>query len=130
MAVAQVGTFVFFVHNDQAQVTCRRKYGAPGADDDPRVALVRPAGLQEREHAVALTIHEGRKHQVKRMFLAVGHLVHALYRQSFGPLSVEDLPEGSWRLCASDEVEALLAAAGLAGDIENGTGSTTGGSDR
>ena len=102
----------------------------PLADDDPRVALVRPAGLQEREHAVALTIHEGRKHQVKRMFLAVGHLVHALYRQSFGPLSVEDLPEGSWRLCASDEVEALLAAAGLAGDIENGTGSTTGGSDR
>ena len=102
----------------------------PLADDDPRVALVRPDGLQEREHAVALTIHEGRKHQVKRMFLAVGHLVHALYRQSFGPLSVEDLPEGSWRLCASDEVEALLAAAGLSGDTEFGTGTSTGGSDR
>ena len=85
----------------------------PLADDDPRVALVRPEGLREREHAAQLTIHEGRKHQVKRMFLATGHLVKALYRLSFGPLDALGLAAGEWRLCTEEEVSALREAAGL-----------------
>lgn len=83
------------------------------SQQDPRVALVRPDGLGAREHVVSLTIHEGRKHQVKRMFLAVGHLVKSLYRLSFGPLDALGLAAGEWRLCTDDEVACLREAAGL-----------------
>ena len=56
---------------------------------------------------VRLTIHEGRYHQVKRMFEAVGRKVLALHRETFGPLSLGDLPVGKWRLLSDDEVRSL-----------------------
>ncbi|MGY0610708.1 pseudouridine synthase [Luteimonas sp. A501] len=45
-----------------------------------------------------LTLHEGRYHQVRRMFAAVGNHVAALHRSQVGGLSLADLPEGEWRL--------------------------------
>ena len=62
---------------------------------------------------VAITIHEGRKRQVRRMCGFVGHPVIALHRKSFGPLELEGLAEGSWRLLDAREVEALRRAAAL-----------------
>ena len=56
---------------------------------------------------VRITIHEGRKRQVKRMFLAIGHPVVRLHREKFGPFTLGDLPEGQWRLLDSSEIEAL-----------------------
>lgn len=85
---------------------------------DPRSALVRPEGLGEREQIVALTIHEGRKHQVKRMFLAVGHLVKTLHRLSFGPLDAHGLAAGEWRHCTEAEVATLREAAGIDTDTD------------
>jgi 23S rRNA pseudouridine2605 synthase len=58
-----------------------------------------------------ITIHEGRKRQVKRMCEAVGHPVKRLERVAFGPLALGDLPRGRWRRLSDDEVEALMAAA-------------------
>jgi 23S rRNA pseudouridine2605 synthase len=58
-----------------------------------------------------ITIHEGRKRQVKRMCEAVGHPVKRLERVAFGPLALGDLPQGRWRRLSDDEVEALMAAA-------------------
>lgn len=84
---------------------------------DERVSPVRPEGLGEREQVVSLTVHEGRKHQVKRMFLAVGHLVKSLHRARFGPLDADSIPEGSWRLCTDSEIDALFSAAGLEQDV-------------
>jgi 23S rRNA pseudouridine2605 synthase len=57
-----------------------------------------------------ITIHEGRKRQVKRMCEAVGHPVKRLERVAFGPLALGDLPQGRWRRLSDDEVEALMAA--------------------
>ena len=62
---------------------------------------------------VSITIHEGKKHQVKRMLEAVGHPVVALHRRSFGPLVLTDEAEGSWRALTSAETEALMLAAGM-----------------
>lgn len=62
---------------------------------------------------VSITIHEGKKHQVKRMFEAVGHRVVALHRHSFGPLELGSEPEGSWRELTPEEIAALMRAAGL-----------------
>jgi len=58
-----------------------------------------------------ITIHEGRKRQVKRMCEAVGHPVKRLERIRFGPLELGDLPRGRWRRLTDAEVEALMAAA-------------------
>ncbi len=46
---------------------------------------------------VRLTLHEGRYHQVRRMFVATGNHVEALHRPQVGGLALDDLPEGQWR---------------------------------
>jgi 23S rRNA pseudouridine2605 synthase len=54
------------------------------------------------------TITEGRKRQVKRMFAHIGHPVFTLEREAFGPLTLGDLPQGSWRHLTPAELAALL----------------------
>ncbi len=56
-----------------------------------------------------LTLHEGRYHQVRRMFAAVGNHVEALHREHVGGLALGGLPSGEWRLLG-DEDRALLFA--------------------
>ena len=54
-----------------------------------------------------LTIHEGRKRQVRRMCEAVGHPVRELQRIAFGPLRLGGLAEGQARRLTRAEVERL-----------------------
>lgn len=55
-----------------------------------------------------LTIHEGRYHQVKRMFAALGNKVLRLHREQVGPLTLDvDLAEGEYRFLHPDEVAAF-----------------------
>ncbi len=57
-----------------------------------------PAELQViTAHQVRLTIHEGRYHQIKRMFHAIGNRVTALHRESIGSHHLGDLAPGKWR---------------------------------
>lgn len=61
-----------------------------------------------------VTLTEGKFHQVKRMFAAVGTEVASLRRISFGPLSEDgNLGLGEWRYLTEDEVASLAAAAGI-----------------
>lgn len=65
----------------------------------------RPAELTLRSPCVAeLTLYEGKYHQVKRMFAAIGHHVVALHRESIGPLSLGQLGPGEWRELTEEEV--------------------------
>jgi 23S rRNA pseudouridine2605 synthase len=57
-----------------------------------------------------LTIHEGRKRQVRRMCEAVGHPVKQLERVAFGPLKLGELGAGSYRRLTGAEVAALASA--------------------
>jgi 23S rRNA pseudouridine2605 synthase len=76
--------------------------------DDGRTA---PAGVRRiSADTIEVTIHEGRKRQVKRMCEAVGHPVKRLERVRFGPLALGDLPRGRWRKLTDAEVTALMAA--------------------
>jgi 23S rRNA pseudouridine2605 synthase len=59
---------------------------------------------------IELSIHEGRKRQVKRMCEAVGHPVVRLQRVAIGPLSLGALAPGRFRLLTDSEVQALLVA--------------------
>ena len=56
---------------------------------------------------VELSIHEGRKHQVKRMLEAVGHPVTRLHRSRYAGLTVDDLEPGGWRELTEGEVAEL-----------------------
>jgi 23S rRNA pseudouridine2605 synthase len=60
-----------------------------------------------------ITVHEGRKRQVRRMFEAVGHPVRALKRISVGPIALGDLRPGRWRRLTEDELSALRRAVSL-----------------
>ena len=60
---------------------------------------------------IELSIHEGRKHQVKRMLAAVGHPVTRLHRSRYAGLTLEGLEPGEWRELERAEVETLRQTA-------------------
>ncbi len=70
-----------------------------------------PAALEVHDprHA-ALTLTEGRYHQVRRMFAAVGNHVEALHRSRIGGLGLADLAAGKWRLLDAGDLETLFGA--------------------
>lgn len=70
-----------------------------------------PAELEVHSPTSAhLTIHEGRYHQVRRMFAAVGNHVEALHRDQVGGLSLPDaLEPGRWRLMSDEDVAKVFA---------------------
>jgi 23S rRNA pseudouridine2605 synthase len=76
--------------------------------DDGRTAPARATRLGPNR--VELAIHEGRKHQVKRMCAAVGLPVTRLHRPRYAGLELGELPTGAWRELTEDEVERLRAA--------------------
>jgi len=62
------------------------------------------------ENEVHVTLHEGRYHQVRRMFAAAGNHVLELKRISIGGLRLpDDLEEGDWRPLDADELAAVFA---------------------
>ena len=73
-------------------------------DDGPTApAQMRRLGPNRLE----LTLHEGRKHQVKRMLAAVGHPVTRLHRSRYAGLTLEGLEPGAWRELEPSEVDLL-----------------------
>jgi 23S rRNA pseudouridine2605 synthase len=76
--------------------------------EDGLTAPAEARGLGPSE--IELTLHEGRKHQVKRMCAAVGHPVRALHRRAYAGLTLEDLDPGAFRELTAPEVEGLRAA--------------------
>jgi 23S rRNA pseudouridine2605 synthase len=87
-----------------------------GTTAPARVRRVGPATLE-------MTIHEGRKRQVRRMCEAVGHPVMRLERVRFGPLELGDLKPGHYRRLSPGELRRLSAAA--AGRPRAGSSSAT-----
>lgn len=72
-------------------------------------SLTKPAQLEQiDERVVRLTISEGRYHQVKRMFAAVGNHVVALHRERIGEIVMdEDLEPGQYRRLSEQEIASV-----------------------
>ncbi|MGC9493332.1 pseudouridine synthase, partial [Vibrio genomosp. F10] len=69
--------------------------------------LTQPAILEEiNEKEVLLTITEGKFHQVKRMFSAVGNRVVSLHRERIGKIQL-DVDRGAWRYLTSNEIQSF-----------------------
>jgi 16S rRNA pseudouridine516 synthase len=71
-----------------------------------------PAVLEPIDsHRAYLTITEGRYHQVRRMFAAVGNHVTALHRDRIGDFALpDDLEPGAWRILTAAEQASLLSS--------------------
>jgi len=93
----------------------RRALGTLRQGVDLEDGLTSPAEVNLKKQSaktalVEITIHEGRKRQVRRMFAAVGLPVEELHRRRYGPIADKGLEPGGYRELAGDEVEALLRA--------------------
>lgn len=76
-----------------------------GESDPLAPAILEPIGPRE----AFLTITEGRYHQVRRMFAAVGNRVTALHRDRIGELALpEELAAGAWRQISAVEQAAIF----------------------
>ena len=73
---------------------------------------LQPAKVAQLADEVTLrfTLTEGRNRQIRRMCELVNLWVLDLHRIRIGPLRLDDLPEGRWRVLTADEREALIAA--------------------
>ena len=93
----------------------RRALGALRQGVDLEDGLTSPTEVNLKKQSaktalVEITIHEGRKRQVRRMFAAVGLPVEDLHRRRYGPIADKGLEPGGYRELAGDEVEALRRA--------------------
>ncbi|HYG05527.1 MAG TPA: pseudouridine synthase [Stenotrophomonas sp.] len=78
------------------------------SDDKPLL----PAEMETLSPRQArLVLHEGRYHQVRRMFAAVGNHVAALHRSRIGGLTLEGLDEGQWRVLDAGDLARLFGGA-------------------
>jgi 23S rRNA pseudouridine2605 synthase len=135
--VDTTGALVFTNDGELAHRLAHPRYGVEkayeveveGSPDEEALATLRdgveledgrtvPAGarvLTRSDDAtlLELILHEGRKHQVKRMCEAVGHPVRRLHRSRYAGLELGELAPGSWRELTRAEVGALRKAAGL-----------------
>ncbi len=98
-----------------------RVSGGPVGEDDLRAlragieledGLTLPAGIEQTSPGLLrVTLREGRKRQVRRMFDAIGHPVRSLRRVQLGPLEIGALRDGEYRVLEPSEIQALRAAA-------------------
>jgi 23S rRNA pseudouridine2605 synthase len=97
-------TYVAAVDGDPDEDALQRLRNGVELDDGP-TAPARAARLGPG--CVELVLHEGRKHQVKRMLEAVGHPVTRLHRSGYAGLTLEGLEPGESRELEPSEVERL-----------------------
>jgi 23S rRNA pseudouridine2605 synthase len=101
-------TYEAEVEGDPDEAALKRLRDGVELEDGPTApARVRRLGPGR----VELVLHEGRKHQVKRMLAAVGHPVVRLQRSGYAGLTVDGLEPGAWRRLEPVEVERLRDAA-------------------
>ncbi len=125
------GLMLLTNHGDLAQALLHPRYHVPktylikvkGVLDDAKIETLErgvkledgftaPAKINKVSRAesnswLEVTIHEGRKHQVKRMIEAVGHSVIKLTRVRMGPLLLGDLASGEYRFLTDREANRL-----------------------
>jgi len=97
---------------EPALAALRRGVRLRGEERDTRPAVVERLGPAR----VRITVTEGRYHQVKRMFAAVGNHVTALHRERIGLVALDpELLPGAWRNLTADEVAGLADCGAPAG---------------
>jgi 23S rRNA pseudouridine2605 synthase len=107
-------TYLAEVEGSVKEKTVRRMARGVELEDGPAAAAqVRLVERIPGGSLVEISLAEGRKRQVRRMFEAVGHPVRRLVRTAIGPLMLGRLKPATYRKLRPDEIRALYRAAGL-----------------
>lgn len=87
-------------------------FGAGGLMLESEEKPLLPAEFEpQSERSGFLTLHEGRYHQVRRMFAAIGNHVEALHRDQIGDFDLpEDLPAGQWRILDAAHIDRIFTS--------------------
>lgn len=85
----------------------RIEEGVPLDGRPTRPAVLERLPSQSKHDWLRLTLFEGRKRHVRRVFETLGHPVTKLRRVSFGELTADDLPPGGWRPLSRAELRHL-----------------------
>jgi 16S rRNA pseudouridine516 synthase len=94
------------LRGDEAAIFAAGTLMLEGEKDPLAPAILQPLGPTEAR----LTITEGRYHQVRRMFAAVGNHVTGLHRDRIGGLALpQDIGAGAWRVLTPEEQAAIFA---------------------
>jgi len=72
-------------------------------------AKLRIKRKNKRNAVIIITIHEGRKRQVKKMFQAVGHPVQSLKRLAYGRLELDNLAPGKFRILNQNDIKRIFS---------------------
>ena len=80
-----------------------------GFKTSPAIIKVRKKDKKNNDSLVQITIHEGKNHQVKKMFEAVSHQVDKLKREEYANLTLRGLRPGEYRKLSIKEVKSLYA---------------------
>ncbi|GCF08335.1 pseudouridine synthase [Dictyobacter arantiisoli] len=93
----------------------RLRHGVAIREDDGQLYQTSPAevsvlSVSSTYTRLQLTLHEGRKRQIRRMFNVVGHPVRKLMRIGVGDLTLQGVPPGKWRYLTEVEVQQLVQA--------------------
>src|SRR3954451_763921 len=91
----------------------RLRAGVELEDGIVRVDDFRLVGSDARRVMIELTLHEGRKHIVRRMLDHVGHPVERLVRTRIGPVHLGSMRVGNLRRLTPEEIANLYNAVGL-----------------
>lgn len=107
-------TYLAEVHGPLERDLGRRlKQGVQLADGFAKADAFRIFDQVGRRVLVEVTLHEGRKHIVRRLLAEVGYPVQQLARIEFGPVKLGRLKPGTIRALTTEEVGELYAAVGL-----------------
>jgi 23S rRNA pseudouridine2605 synthase len=127
LLLTNVGELVFRLLHPRFKVN-KTYYATLKSEFDPRHFDLLTHGIQledcvtapceawyygNTQDRIAVRIHEGKKHQVRRMLAALGYDVKNLRRVQFGPLELGRLAVGEWRFLLTTEVRGLKNAVGL-----------------
>ena len=69
--------------------------------------------ITSKAQKVEITVHEGKRNMIKRMFDALGYKVVSLDRVKYAGITKRKLPRGGWRFLLSSEVKKLYTLVGL-----------------
>src|SRR3989338_2978027 len=91
----------------------RLEKGVPLEEGPTAPCRITVEGRTQRETALEVVLHEGKKRQIRRIFDKIGHRVMELERVSYGSLLLGDLKPGQKRELRGSELKALEKDAGL-----------------
>ncbi len=91
--------------SETAELWASGKWVLPGEDTPCLSASLEILGPSKAK----LILQEGRYHQVKRMFQALGAPVIKLHRENFGPWSAENIPPGQWQVLDFQQIPLIVS---------------------